>query len=217
MGPSPGGEPSQRGSRIGGPLKRARWLWPSVPPAGGEGEARPPRSGGSRRPLRVDIPDSTPPGEGVSWSEDGFPPSCVVVASVTAERRQGARPGGRRPGARPGNGVLPWYWKRLRGAGAGGVRNDLGSGVIGEQVRSPGCCVLPRRPAASPERDAGGVRKRGVDSGVRERRRRGARHTFVFCVPPLRSGPQCDRLSLPSQRLLRPLFSPSPASHRTGF
>jgi hypothetical protein len=37
--------------------------------------------------------DSTPPGEGASGSEKGFPPSYVVVASVTVERRRGRRPG----------------------------------------------------------------------------------------------------------------------------
>jgi hypothetical protein len=65
-----------------------------------------PHNGGSRCSLHGDIPDSTPPGEGVSWSAEGFPPSCAAVASVPAkrcrERRPRARPGGRRPGVQPG-------------------------------------------------------------------------------------------------------------------
>jgi hypothetical protein len=84
-----GGEPSQGVSRVSGPLKRA--------PAGVRERRSPLAAEGVGAPYAGISRDSTPPGEGASGSEEGFFPSCVVVASVKVERRRG-----RRPGARPG-------------------------------------------------------------------------------------------------------------------
>jgi hypothetical protein len=124
-------------------------------------------------------------------------------------RRQGAQPKGwRRRGARLGGGVLSRRRERLRGAGAGGIRE-----------RALDCGVLPRRPGAV---SSGSRCGRRLDGGVRERRRRGKTRAASGSVVYLYLLRRCPAVAsgssevagppLSSRCLLWPHFSRPPDS-----